>query len=149
MAAQKKTAAKDADVHSINGDGGDGPSVDDAVPMTKLGEFEGKDVVSLSLIIKKAGDGLSKAIEVTPEILQLHDSVTVVLQGPVTGIKFKEIKNAGVLERVVEVTTENAAIVDESVVAAALAETQKKIDERAGIRRLPFGATDPDPADEE
>lgn len=130
------------------------PGPDDAVPeaveaLKKLGEFEGMDVVALSIVIKKAGDGLSKAIEVSPQTIELGDEVTVVLHTVCTKVGFKKVKDIDILERSVDLTTLSATTIDQALVADALDDTQKKIEERAGVKRLPFGATDDDAPDDE
>lgn len=123
-------------------------NADTVVPAQSLGTFEGEDVLNASVAIKNAGDGLSKALDVHPTLLHRGDKVFVVLECDVTKISFPGIKGTNAVSRVADLTTVTATLVGEDLVKASLDETQRKIEEKAGVHRLPLGATDEDPPDE-
>ena len=122
----------------------------DAVIQAKsLGDFEGDDVLAATVAIKKAGDGLSKALEVNPTLLHRGDKVYVVLECDVTKIAFAGIPGTDAVSRVHDLSTVGATLVDEKIVRAALDKTQEAIEKKAGIHRLPGVTGDPDAPDEE
>jgi hypothetical protein len=112
-----------------------------------LGKFEGEDVLIATVVIVRAGDGLSEALSVHPVTLHRGDRVKVVLDCEVGEISFPGIKNTNALARKHKLITLGATIVPEELVAEALEKTKLALEERAGIVRLDFGSTDPDAPD--
>lgn len=113
--------------------------------MTTLTPFEGKPVLSTTVAIRKAGDGLSAALKVDPEELHHGETVYVVLETRVEKVRFDEAKDGDGFVRVHMLATENATIVDETIVGAHIAEQKKRIREAAGEYELPLDPTrDPD-----
>lgn len=94
---------------------------------TDLGTFEGKEVIGTPMVVRKAGDGLSKAMDVAPEVLHHGERVFVVLQCNVSRVTFVPNKdNADMFDRVQVLDAELATFVDEKVVAKALASMRAK-----------------------
>jgi hypothetical protein len=109
---------------------------------TGLGRFEGKDVLSATVKITKAGDGLSKALAIEPEALHSGDVVYVVLKGVVGDIAFKPIKDTNGFARVQTIEAGTVTMVDGDLVSAVLEEQEKALEQAAGVQRLPFGGDD-------
>lgn len=113
--------------------------------MPTLTPFEGKPVLSTTVAIRRAGDGLSAALKVDPEELHHGETVYVVLETVVEKIRFDPVKDADGFVRVHMLATENATIVDEAIVGAHIAEQKKRIREAAGEYELPLDpASDPE-----
>ena len=58
-----------------------------------LGKHEGADVLTSTIAVKGAGDGLSKAMDLEPTVLHRGDKVFVVLECEVGTISFPPIKD--------------------------------------------------------
>lgn len=119
---------------------------DNAIQIGALGNFEGEDVLTTTIAIVNAGDGLSEALAVTGTILHIGDKVHVVLECEVTEIAFVPIKKTNALNRKAKLRAGDAAIADEQTVRDLLDKTRIAIEERAGISRLDF-QRDPDAPD--
>jgi hypothetical protein len=118
------------------------------VEISPLGKFEGEDVLTATVTITRAGDGLSDALAVHPVELHRGDRVQVVLDCEVAEISFPGIKGAAnALARRHKLVTISATIVDEDVVRAALDATKRAVEERKGIQSIPFADKDPDAPD--
>lgn len=116
-----------------------------------LSSFEGEDVLSATVAVVNAGDGLSRALGVHPVELHRGDKVHVVLECEVDRIMFRGIKDTQALTRVHVLKAGSATLVNEDLVRQALDETTEAIERAEGIVRLPFGAEDdgaPDPEEE-
>lgn len=115
----------------------------------KLGRFEGHDVLSTTVAIRNTGDGLSKAMAVDPVMLKHGARVHVVLECEVEKIRHDPIDDTDGLQRVHMLKAGAAVIVDEALVRAHLDDQQRRIEEAAGISRLPLegddGYVDPGP----
>lgn len=107
-----------------------------------LGKFEGKDVLSTTVKIAKAGDGLSKALAIDPQPLHSGDVVYVVLKGVVGGITFEPIKDTNGFARKQTVNAETVTLVDADLVSAVLERQEARFEEAAGVQRLPFDGAD-------
>jgi hypothetical protein len=115
--------------------------------MTSLTSFEGRPVLSTTVAIRKAGDGLSAALKVDPEELHHGDTVFVVLETVVEKVRFDQAKDGDGFVRVHMLATENATIIDEAIVGAHLADQKKRIREAAGEYELPMDPTKDPEAD--
>lgn len=102
-----------------------------------LSSFEGKDVLSTTVAIRRAGDGLSKALGVDPVELHHGETVYVVLKTTVEKIRHDPVTDTDGLQRVHMLVTEAATIVAASLVEAHIEEQKVRIEEAAGISRLP------------
>ena len=82
----------------------------------KLTAFEGEEVLGTTIKITNAGDGLSKAMS----------------------IDFQELKDADGAMRVHVLKAGRATMVDGKLVADVLDEQDKRLEEAAGVQRLPL-----------
>lgn len=114
-----------------------------------LSQFENHDVLASTVAITNAGDGLSKALAVSPQELHFGDKVYVVLECEMHRVRFDPIKDTQALARVHVLRAGTASLVDEKLVREVLDATEEAIERAQGVVRLPLGATDPDPADQE
>lgn len=103
---------------------------------TALSPFEGKPVLSVGLEIRNAAGGLNEALQIDPAEWHHGERVTVVLDCDVSKLRFDPVKDTDGLRRVHVLTADEATVVDRAVVADALEEQQKRIEEAQGIRRL-------------
>lgn len=103
----------------------------------KLTEFDGRDVLQATLTITKTGDGLSKTMAIDPAEFHIGEKLYVVMEVEVAKIRFDLIPDTEAFRRVHITEAGTVAIVDGGVVADVLAQQQKKIEEAAGIERLP------------
>lgn len=112
-----------------------------------LSPFDGQDVISSTIAVTKAGDGLSAALSVDPQEWHLGQRVYVVLETTVGKVQFVPIKDTDALRRVHVLVTEGATIVDAAVVKAQLDAQADKIrvahEQAQGIQRLTFDEDDP------
>jgi hypothetical protein len=122
--------------------------------MGKLGRFEGREVRGASVVIRNAGDGLSKALSITPEKFRDGEEVYFVLKGVVDFVSFPNMVKGGTDKvRRHTINTEEITRVDADAVEHLLAEARQRIEaaeeaerlaeeEAAGIQRLPVGEDD-------
>lgn len=89
--------------------------------------FEGRDVLGSSVKITRAGDGLSDALLVDPVELHHGDEVYLVLRCQVDRVAFDPIKDTDVFSRVHTLRTEEAMIVDRSLVEEHLAGQRDRV----------------------
>lgn len=117
-------------------------------PTGKLPQFDGRDVIQSTIAVRKAGDGLSEALNIDPAPFHIGEKVYVVLECEVTAVDHRPVPKTDVLARKHVLTTETATIVDESLVdgvltaqrealEAARLEAQRKREEEAGVQRVP------------
>lgn len=85
-----------------------------------LAKFEGQDVLASRIKVGKAGDGLSKALEVEPTEFHHGDRVFVVLETVVGNVEFPPLKDVDGLARLHRLDTTLATIVDGQLVAEML-----------------------------
>lgn len=104
----------------------------------KLHKFEGREVVGTRIAITRAGDGLSKALAIEPEELQLGQTVYVVLECTVTRIAHEKVADTDSLTRVQTLQAGAATTVDKELVAGVLDEQKRRIEAAQGIERLDF-----------
>lgn len=107
---------------------------------TDLGSFEGRTVTRTTIAVKNAGDGLSQALKIEPQLLHQGDTVYVVLECVVGPIKFDPYAD-DVCSRVQELRAGAATIIDADVVRSAIEDQKERIrvaeDAEKGVRELP------------
>jgi hypothetical protein len=100
-----------------------------------LHQFEGRDVQRATVKITAAGDGLSEALAIAPEEIELDEERSYVLQGKCVRVSIETDKN-GVTARVHTIKTEGISPIDadvaEKVIAEFQAETKRKQNEIDG-----------------
>lgn len=52
-----------------------------------LGEFEGRQIEAIKLIVTRAGDGLSKSMDVAPRLLEIGDKTGILILGEVAKVR--------------------------------------------------------------
>lgn len=104
---------------------------------TDLGTFEGADVLMSTIAVKNAGDGLSKAMVVERRKFHKGERVYVVLECEVTDVAFKPVKDTDGVNRAHSFAAQAATVVDKSLVAEHMEAQKVRIEEAAGISRLP------------
>lgn len=98
--------------------------------MSDLGEFEGEDVLSVGIIVRGVGDGLSKAMEVAPEARKRGTWVTIAIRAKLDKIRFEGIKDTDGVKRVEDYVAETATVlVGNTAVEKALDRQQRTIQE--------------------
>ena len=127
-----------------------------------LGEFEGKPVASIKIIITKTGDGLSKAMNVEPKVLHQGATGYIVLSYVANKIRFDPVPGEDEIievDRVQILEATGATFVDRDLIGdvvevmreriAAHEEKQARLREEAkGIKRFAFGEGGEDPGSE-
>lgn len=110
-------------------------------PVTDLGTFDGKQVLSTSVAVTNAGDGLSQAMKIDPQLLHLGQKHVLVMECEVAKVRFDPIKDTDAVQRVHVLRAGTATLIDHSVVEDVLAVQREKIERakeaEAGIARLP------------
>ncbi len=109
--------------------------------MSDLGEFEGRPVRAIKVIITKAGDGLSKAMAVEPTILHQEDEGYLVLSYRVTKIRFDPVTdedgNVDEVDRVQILEAQGATLIDDELGQDMIQGMQARIAEHdAEVKRL-------------
>lgn len=106
-----------------------------------LGEFDGRPVGTTSISVTNAGDGLSEALAVDPQLLHLGDTVIVVLECEVSKIRFLQAKGTDELVREHVLKAGGAALIDRDLVSKVLDEQANRIENAklaaAGVTRIP------------
>jgi len=103
-----------------------------------LGQFDGREIVTASIKVTRAGDGLSQAMTVEPKEYHIGDIITVVLECEVATVNFKPINDTDVLARVHTLRAGIATIVENAFAKSVLDAQRKKNDEAKGIQALPL-----------
>lgn len=120
-----------------------------------LGEFEGRRVAAVKVVINNAGDGLSKAMDIEPHLLEYKDQVYVLLRVVASKIRFEQHKpdkgeeDLDEMDRVQILRAEGALIVPAGA-GGAVDEMIRRVEEherlkreqRRGIMRLPVQTED-------
>ena len=104
-----------------------------------LEPFEGNEVIGIKIIITKTGDGLSKAMSVSPRLLQIEDEGYIVVKFHTQKIRFddvtdKEGETQGVY-RVQIMEALGATFVDDDLVREVFEEMQDRIRKDEALRR--------------
>lgn len=92
-----------------------------------LGEFENQKVIGTTIAIKRAGDGLSKALDVEPQLMHSGDTVFVVLECVVGQVSFVPVKDTSEVERLHVLKAGRASFADRKSVVNMLEDTATKI----------------------
>ncbi len=104
-----------------------------------LGEFEGRPISAIKIIITRTGDGLSKAMTVAPKILHQGESGYIVLSYQTAKIRFDPAEDEDgepVAERVQILVADGATFVDRDLVGDVVDTMRERIAEReARIKR--------------
>ncbi|HMJ75129.1 MAG TPA: hypothetical protein VK507_04105 [Iamia sp.] len=119
----------------------------------ELQPFEGSPVLSSGVTMPGASGGLNKALTVNGMELHKGDSVVLAVECTVAELRFPPVKDTDGVQRVHVLHVDNAAVIDHTVVAAALEAQLLKVEESKGVTRLPYADTDEaedsdDPADD-
>lgn len=109
--------------------------------MPNLGEFEGRAVTKTTISVRNAGDGLSQAMKVDPQLLHQSDTVYVVMECKVGPVQFDPIKDSETeCERKHVLRAGAATIVDADLVKGAVAAMTEKIiakrEEERGLQQM-------------
>lgn len=100
--------------------------------MTVLSPFDDREVTKATIAVTNAGDGLRKALAVSPAEYHHGDTVHVVLRCVVSKVTFVEDNDTGDLTRVQTLKAGTSTIVDGKLVAKVLDAQQKAIDAAKG-----------------
>lgn len=111
--------------------------------MTDLGDFEGMPVTGTTIKVTNAGDGLSQAMKVDPEIMHQGETRYVVLECEVAKVTF-EPRNKERLDgdqvRVHVLKAGTATLIDADAVSKAIEAQRERIllmmEEEQGVQRL-------------
>lgn len=97
----------------------------------KLTPHDGREVVATTVVIAKAGDGLSQALAIEPVELHHGEEVFVVLKGRVGPIRYDPVmhdgRDTGTLVRKQTINAETVTLVEAELVAGVLEEQAEKI----------------------
>lgn len=77
-----------------------------------LGDYRGRDIIRTSLTIRNTGDGLSEAMGIDPQVLEIGDEVYVLLKCEVVDHAHPIIKDTDCLELKQVLKAGTATIVD-------------------------------------
>jgi hypothetical protein len=103
-----------------------------------LTPFDGRAVLGTGVSIQNAGDGLSKAMKVDPKELHHDQEVTIAVRCVVKKVRFDPVEDTEGLLRVHVLKAGSATIIDDKLVADAITAMELKIEEAAGVQRLPL-----------
>lgn len=103
---------------------------------TDLGHFEGHEILSTSVKVTNAGDGLSQALAVDPQLLHHGDRGAIIIEYEVAKVGYDPIKDTDGLARVHTLKAIRGTLVDLDVVRERLDEQQRRIEEAEGTLRL-------------
>lgn len=109
-----------------------------------LGEIDGISVAGATIAIRSAGDGLSKAMKVDPQLIHHKQTVYVVLECECIDVQFPQIPDANEVTRKHILKAGVATLIDRKAVIAALDATRDQIqaarDAETGAATLDFGS---------
>lgn len=120
---------------------GDGVSLAQALATPDLGEYRSKKITSTSIAIRNAGDGLSDAMEIDPEIYEPGDTVFVLLECVVDKHNMQLIEKADTFECKQVFKAGTATVVDGAQYEKKIATQRNKIEKAKeaakGVQRIP------------
>jgi hypothetical protein len=107
-----------------------------------LPEFEGQTVHKASLRITGAGDGLSEALDLEPQALELGDEVCFVVKGHISQVNHREGKDNAIV-RLHTMAVSSTAPIDQATADKVISEDAERLaklrDERDGQTRIEDG----------
>lgn len=101
-----------------------------------LGDFDGKPVLATGIKITNAGDGLSQALSVDPQIIHHDQRIYVVLEAECTNVAFPPVKDTNGVVRLHTLKAGAATIVDAALVADVLDRQKRRLEEAKGIQQM-------------
>jgi hypothetical protein len=112
-----------------------------------LQPFEGRQVLSSGVKLVGASTGLNKALIVDDLELPIGEKLTIAVEVEVRDVDFTKVKDTDGLQRIHVLNIENATRIDADTVAEAMEAQRLKIEERAGVTRLPYDEAEDDAED--
>ena len=107
-----------------------------------LGHFEGKEVLATSVAVTNAGDGLSEALAVDPQILHQGDRGAILLEYEVAKVRFDPVKDTAGLTRVHILKASTGTLMDLEEARDRLDAQRARIAEAEGQPELPLEPSD-------
>jgi hypothetical protein len=105
-----------------------------------LGNYMGRDVSSTSVKITKAGDGLSKQLDIEPKVLVPGETYMVLLEAKAGSHTHKVIEKAGTWELIQVLEAQTVTFVDgedmEKMLRIAADRVQAATEAAKGVQRL-------------
>ena len=109
---------------------------------SKLEPYKGHDVLRTGIKITNAGDGLSSAMAIAPQELELGAEVYVILKCEVVSHEYDPIKDTDALELTQVLKAGDSTLADKDLVADLVAQQAAKIleakERAAGLLRIEF-----------
>lgn len=109
---------------------------------SKLEAYKGHDVLRTGIKITNAGDGLSSAMAIAPQELELGAEVYVILKCEVVSHEYDPIKDTDALELTQVLKAGDSTLADKDLVADLVAQQAAKIleakEKAAGLLRIEF-----------
>lgn len=107
-----------------------------------LEPYKGRDVLRTSIKITNAGDGLSNAMAIAPQELDLGSTVYVILKCEVASHEYDPIKDTDALELAQVLKAGDSTLADKDLVAHLIQEQADRItaakEKAAGLLRIEF-----------
>lgn len=124
-----------------------------------LGTHHGEPVIKSSIAIKNAGDGLSKAMKIEPQLLEPRSTVMVLLECEVGPETYSPIPDTNCWALTQNLIAGTATIVNDQASERKLRTAANKVaqlaEQKKGVQRIPGtenaqgnGSVDPEPADD-
>jgi hypothetical protein len=110
-----------------------------------LSAVNGMQIVSSGFTMPGASGGLNKALTVNDMELDPHETITLAVNARVKQLNFPPVKDTDGYQRVHVLEVLGVAVVDEETVAGAIQAQALKVEQAAGVTRLPY-PPDEDPA---
>lgn len=105
-----------------------------------LGEYRGKPITAVTIAVQNVGDGLSKALEIDPVIIEVGDSIRMLIDGVVKRHDYELIEKADSYEIKLVIKGGTAMLLDDAGSAKKLRvqadRIAKAVKEKAGESRL-------------
>lgn len=102
----------------------------------ELGQFEGKEVLATSVAVTNAGDGLSQALAVDPQILHQGDRGAILLEYEVAKVRFDPVKDTNGLTRIHILKAKTGTLLDLEEAREKLDAQRARIEEAEGVLQL-------------
>jgi hypothetical protein len=110
---------------------------------TDLGTFEGHDVLTTSVKVTNAGDGLSQALAVDPQLLHHGDRGAIIIEYEVAKVGYDPIKDTDGLTRIHTLKALRGTLVDLDIVRERLDAQQRRIEAAEGTLQLDLEGGEP------